>query len=143
MNKVIISTFCFFLFNLLLSNNSIFAKSISITWSKDFNETIQLVKHQHKYVLVDVYAPTWLQCKKLDRFVYNNPSFIKFIKNKFKCVKVNADDNSYGQKFAHKYGASDTPTILVFNSQGKLIGKIHGYLNASQYIEKLEAFLKK
>ncbi len=58
MKKVIISTFCFFLFNLLLSNNSIFAKSISITWSKDFNETIQLVKHQHKYVLVDVYAPT-------------------------------------------------------------------------------------
>ncbi len=83
-----------------------------------------------------------MQCKKLDKFVYNNPGFIKFIKNKFKCVKVNADDNSFGQKFAHEYGASDTPTILVFNSQGKLIGKIYGYLNASQYKEKLEAFLK-
>ncbi len=58
MKKIIISTFYFFLFNLLLSNSSIFAKSNSHTWSKNFNESMQAAKHQHKDVLVDIYAPT-------------------------------------------------------------------------------------
>ena len=125
------------------ASNTCIAQANNLTWSKNFNESLEHAKREHKYVLVDVYT-TWCGwCKKLDKDVFEDPNFVNYVKTKFICVKADAEDPTSGQELATKYGVSGFPTALVFNDKGNLVGTINGYNDTSKYIEKLGTFLKK
>ena len=124
--QTIFTTLAFF-----ISIASVCADS-QIRW-KDVNSGLQEGKQSHKYVLVDVYTEWCGWCKSLDRDTFSNQDLIHFLESKFVCVKANAEDNGPGQKMAGEYGVNGYPCALVFDQNGKLIGRIIGYKDANGY----------
>lgn len=108
-----------------------------IRW-KDVTSGMQEGKQSHKYVLVDIYTDWCGWCKRLDRDTFTNPDLVRFVRDKFVSVKANAEDSGAGQKLAGEYGVNGYPCALVFNPEGKLIGRIGGYKDAQGYQTALQ-----
>src|SRR5580698_6652304 len=117
---------------LSLFSTTLIAMAGEILW-QDVDSGFTKAKSIHKYVLADVYT-TWCGwCKKLDRETFRDQGLIEYLNEKFVCIKANAQDNSSGQKLADKFGINGYPCALVFDSNGKLIGKVDGYKDAGNY----------
>jgi thioredoxin-related protein len=108
-----------------------------IRW-KDVTSGMQEGKQSHKYVLADIYTDWCGWCKRLDRDTFSNPDLARFLRDKFVPVKANAEDSAAGQKLAGEYGVNGYPCALVFNPDGKLIGRIVGYKDAQGYQTALQ-----
>lgn len=107
-----------------------------LAWRTDFNKSLLEAQATSKPIFVDVYADWCEWCHKLDKEVYSDPAFIKYM-NGYIPVKINAEDNSGGTKFAQKYNVDGFPTLLVTDSQGKLINRIGGFITANALIKDL------
>jgi len=108
------------------------ALAYDVRWH-DVDSGMQEGKHAHKYILADVYTNWCGWCKKLDRDTFSDQGLVEFLNQKFVCVKANAEDHAAGEKLAHQYSVSGFPCALVFDYNGKLIGRIVGYKDASGY----------
>ena len=104
----------------------------ALDW-KDVDSGLKLGKETHKYVLADVYTDWCGWCKRLDKETFSNDGMVKFLNDKFVCVKANAEDNGSGQKLAGQYKVAGYPCALVFDQNGKFIGKISGYRDPKGY----------
>jgi len=122
-----------------LASGALSAESLS--WNKDVGNGLEEAKRNHKYALADVYTDWCGWCKRLDRETFNNEGMVKFLNERFVCVKVNAEDNGAGQKLAGQYRVSGYPCALVFDPNGKFLGKISGYRDARAYQEALSQLI--
>ena len=129
-----------------LSSNKSSAESTSnsaLTWNT-FDQGVALAKEQHKKVLVDVYTDWCGWCKKMDSDVYTDSKVIKTLTAKFVLVKLNAESNSkhvaYQGKqfteaeFAQAVGVSGYPSTLFFDSAGKPITLLPGFVPAEKFV---------
>ncbi len=110
-------------------------------WKQDVNAGLEEGKRSHKYVLADIYTDWCGWCKRLDRETFSNENMSKFLNEKFVCIKANAEDNGAGQKLASQYRVAGYPCALVFDPNGKFIGKISGYREARAYQEALSQMM--
>ena len=110
---------------------------------------------------MDVYTDWCGPCKELDKRTFHDRIFASFISANYYAVKFNAEGNSEitfeGKKYTNsgftegrkgknsmhdfiKYlDLPGYPTMITFNKNGKITGRVVGYFNA----EKLMAELKK
>src|ERR1700721_1794923 len=102
------------------------ASAAEISW-KDVSSGLPEGKRAHKYVLADVYTDWCGWCKRLDKDTFSNPELSQYISEKFVPVKANAEDGGAGQKLKNDYGIEGYPCALVFDPDGKLIGRVDGY----------------
>ena len=119
------------------------ASTSSLTWNT-FDKGVALAKEQHKKVLVDVYTDWCGWCKKMDSDVYTDSKVIKTLAAKFVLVKLNAESNSkhvqYQGKqfteaqFAQAVGVSGYPSTLFFDSAGKPITLLPGFVPADKFV---------
>jgi len=116
------------------------ASAAQLTW-KNVNSGMQEAKQTRKYVLADVYTDWCGWCKRLDRDTFTNPELTRFLSEKFVSVKANAEDGGAGQKLAGDYGVNGYPCALVFDPNGKMIGRIVGYKDAQGYETALKEII--
>jgi thiol:disulfide interchange protein len=113
-----------------------------IAWTKQVDKGLQQAKDEHKYVLADVYTDWCGWCKRLDQQTFSNEGVSSYLSGKFVCIKVNAEDRGEGTKLAQKYKVSGFPCALVFDQQGKYIGKIVGFLPPEEYQAKITSLIE-
>jgi thioredoxin-related protein len=116
----------------VLSFGALATLAYDVRWH-DVNSGMEEGKRNHKYILADVYTSWCGWCKKLDRDTFSDQGLVDFLGQKFVCVKANAEDHGAGQNLARQYSVDGFPCPLVFDSNGKLIGRIVGYKDASGY----------
>jgi len=114
-----------------------------VSWNSELSKGLESARRSNKYVLADVYTDWCGWCKQLDKTTFADPAMTKYLNEKFVCVKLNAEDKSEGQQAAEKNGVTGYPCALVYNSSGKLIGRISGYMKAKEYQAALEDILNK
>lgn len=117
--------------------------SSSLSWNA-FDDGLALAKQQNKKVLVDVYTDWCGWCKKMDSDVYTDPTVIKTLSAKFVLVKLNAEASSkhvqfQGKRFteaefAQAVGVSGYPSTLFFDSGGKPITLLPGFVPAPKFV---------
>ncbi len=100
-------------------------------------------KQSHKKVMVDVYT-TWCKwCKKLDEDVYSNDKVADYLSHHYVVVKLNAESpneltfqvkKTTERDLAGAFGVSGYPTILFFDSEGKPINSLGGYVSADKFL---------
>jgi thiol:disulfide interchange protein len=112
-------------------------------WSTNFSESLDRAEKEHKLGLADFYTSWCGWCKRLDQTTFADPAFNQYLSEHYIAVKLNAEDHGEGQRTAQKNDVSAYPTGLVFTPQGKVVGRIFGYFDASQYKAKLVKFAKK
>jgi len=113
-----------------------------IAWTKQVDKGLQQAKDEHKYVLADVYTDWCGWCKRLDQQTFSNEGVSSYLNGKFVCIKVNAEDRGEGTRLAQKYKVSGFPCALVFDQQGKYIGKIVGFLPPEEYQAKVTQLIE-
>lgn len=109
-----------------------------VHWQTNLDSGLKSAKKQNKYVLADVYTDWCGWCKRLDKDTFSDARVVSYLNSKFVCVKINAEGSDDNRRVAQKYNVHGYPCALVFNTHGKFIGRLSGYLDADQYPAALE-----
>lgn len=120
-------------------------------WLDDFAEAQKLAKEEKRPMLVLFTGSDWCGwCKKLHGDVLSKPEFEKFAASK-KLVLVYIDfpqesnmtkaEKERNKQLASTYKVRGFPTTVVFDANGKELGRMPGY--SKQYIRNVTKMLKK
>ncbi len=149
--KQISTLFILFIFLFTACNNGQSASADGLNWEDNLETAIQQAKKENKAVLVNFTGSDWcIWCKRLSSEVFQQKEFEKYADESLVLVKLDfprsieqsAETQNYNRNLAQKYGIQGFPTILIFNSEGKLAGQT-GYLpgGPEKYIENIKSYL--
>ena len=149
--KQISTLFILFIFLFTACNNGQSASVDGLNWEDNLETAIQQAKKENKAVLVNFTGSDWcIWCKRLSSEVFQQKEFEKYADESLVLVKLDfprnieqsAETQNYNRNLAQKYGIQGFPTILIFNSQGKLVAQT-GYQpgGPEKYIEHIKSYL--
>ena len=108
-------------------------KSESINWTSGLLTALETANKENKIIMIDIYADWCDWCKKLDEETYKDLEVIELSK-KFVNLKVNTDNDLLDfQALNEVFGITGIPVILFINSDGELIHRIDGYIDAETF----------
>jgi protein disulfide-isomerase len=149
--KQISTLFILFIFLFTACNNGQSASADGLNWEDNLETAIQQAKKENKAVLVNFTGSDWcIWCKRLSSEVFQQKEFEKYADESLVLVKLDfprnieqsAETQNYNRNLAQKYGIQGFPTVLIFNSQGKLVAQT-GYQpgGPEKYIEHIKSYL--
>ncbi len=89
-----------------------------------------------KLLFVDFYADWCTPCKWMDQTVFTDPSVALALKKDFVAYKVNIDDLE-GFELKQKYDVSVLPTMIILNSNGKMVERIEETMTSTEFLDVL------
>lgn len=136
------------------------AQHSEIHWIS-FQEALEAQEITPKKILMKVYTPWCVPCKKMEKTTFINNDVVNFINENFYAVKFNAEgeDNFYYKgrnyenpnyrerkggirnsthQFAHFLKTNVYPTTTFFNETGDLISSLSGFKD----VYEMEFFMK-
>ncbi|MDP2808138.1 MAG: DUF255 domain-containing protein [bacterium] len=112
-----------------------------------FDQAMEKAAADKKYVVVDFYTDWCKWCKVMDDKTYADPSVVTALKENFVIAKINGESPekiTYRGKtmsqsdFTMSMQVSGFPTTMFLASDGTVIGKIPGYIEAPVFKKILE-----
>jgi thiol:disulfide interchange protein len=127
----------------ILAAVSVLAAAISLAaslnWASDYKSALAKAKQSHKVVMVDFTASWCVNCHKLDKTTYIDPTVVKLL-GKTVAVHVDFDKEKALDK---KYNIKALPVILFVDGNGKELGRIPKYVDAKQFVALARPILAK
>lgn len=136
------------------------AQAQEIKWMS-MDEALAAQKKKAKPIFMDVYTDWCGPCKMLDKKTFHDPEVVKYITDNYYPVKFNAegqsDVNFKGKKYSnpdfvegrkgrnsrHEFAAllnvQGYPSMIVFDTKGKVNNTIVGYRDTQQLLKELKA----
>jgi protein disulfide-isomerase len=122
-----------------------------LKWQDNLEKALQQAKKEKKAVLVNFTGSDWcIWCKRLTEEVFSKKEFETYAKKNLILIKLDFPRNIeqstetkiYNNTLAQRYGVQGFPTILLFNSTGKLV-LTTGYQpgGPANYINHLKGYL--
>ena len=122
-----------------------------LSWQDNLEKALQQAKKENKAVLVNFTGSDWcIWCKRLTEEVFSKKEFETYAKKNLILVKLDFPRNieqstetkMYNNNLAQKFGVQGFPTILLFNSSGKLV-LTTGYQPSgpASYVNHLKSYL--
>ncbi len=148
MKKIFLSTI---LLTAILVGCSKSGAKDNLEWEENLETALQKAKAENKAVLVNFTGSDWCQwCIKLSDEVFSKSEFADYAEDNLILVRLDfprsieqsAETKMYNNQLAQRYGVQGFPTILLFNSQGKMVLQT-GYQPGGpvSYIEHLKSYL--
>lgn len=113
-------------------------KATSITWYSNFDRAREEAKKSGKPLMVDFYADWCTWCKELDKNVFTQPAVIDSAQD-FVAVKLDSDRNP---ELSMKYRVETLPLIVFMDTDGKVLHRIDGYVEAPEFKAEMERVFK-
>jgi len=148
------TTVVLFLLLLMLSTENVFSKnkvgnatnssSGEIVFSnKKWKDVMAEAKKSGKFIFVDAYTSWCGPCKLLKSTTFKDKKAAAFFNENF--INYTTDmEKGEGPTLAEKWNITAYPSLLFFNSQGIMVLKQVGYVNAETLVEfGRQALLKK
>jgi TolA-binding protein len=107
-----------------------------IHWFHNYDQALAESRKTSKPILVDCFADWCYWCHKLDENVYTDAKFIKFSET-IVPLRIDVEDKGEGTRLAEQYQLTGLPTLLVIDSEGKLLNRIGGYLEPADLINDI------
>ena len=115
----------------------------AVDWARDYKSALELAKKDKKLVMVDFYADWCGPCKLLDKLTFNNPDVQVALSNDFVSVKVNIEGSKENRDLALQFNTEAIPHIIFFDSNGKKVSEIVGFVPADQFRDELRKVTEK
>ena len=114
-----------------------------VKWEKNYDDGLALAKKEKKLVMVDVYTDWCGWCKKLDKDVYATKEVSDLLAKDFIAIKLNPEKSKKNANVAEKFGVRGYPNIIFLDADGKMLSQIGGYVPAKEFLQQMEAVVKK
>ena len=122
-----------------------------LKWQENLEQALAQAKEENKAVLVNFTGSDWcIWCKRLTEEVFAKVEFENYANDNLILVKLDfprkieqsAETKMYNNNLAQKFGIQGFPTILLFNSSGKLV-LTTGYQpgGPATYVNHLKSYL--
>jgi thioredoxin 1 len=96
-------------------------------------EALKQATAQNKYIFVDAYA-TWCgPCKMLQATTFKDPKAAAFYNSNFVNVALDMERGTHPQ-LAQNWGMRAYPTLIIFNSKGKIVLNTVGYITSKDLL---------
>ncbi len=123
-----------------------------LNWLTNYDTAKAKAKTDNKLVLLDFTGSDWcIWCKRLNAEVFSQPQFQSYAAENLILVELDfprtkeqsAALKKQNQQLAGSYQIEGFPTVIVLNSQGKMVGTL-GYMEggADAFIAALEKIRK-
>ncbi len=109
----------------------------TIDFVLSYEDAMATAKAKNQPVLVDFYTDWCRWCKVLDTVTYIDPLVVELSKSVV-FAKVNAEVDTVAAKSNSVRGY---PSILLFDSEGKEIDRIVGYLPGPEFVETINNYI--
>ncbi len=118
-----------------------------------FEEALDLNKQEPKLIFVDVYTDWCGWCKKMDAATFKEPRIVKYMNEKYYCVKLDAEGsepvnymghtytnpNPDGKRSTHQIAAvllqnkMSYPSYVFLNEESRVLTVVKGYMDADKF----------
>jgi len=92
--------------------------------------------NEGKLFFVEFYAEWCTPCKWMDKTTFKNEMVVNQLNNNYVPLKLDIETNQ-GQDLKKQYEVNILPTILIFNSQGRMIERIEKTLSSESMVSML------
>lgn len=118
-----------------------FGSHPKLSWLPDLQNGLSRAQQEGKSMFVDVSADWCPYCREMDKNVLHDSQVIEFLSQ---YVTVRLDyDSAAGQSLKRRYSIKGVPCIMLFNSNGQLLGKSDGAPRSSaDFIQCVTGFSK-
>ena len=96
------------------------------SWLSDLDKGLETARKKNRPLILDIYAPWCAYCRRLQKKVYPSPRVREF-SQKFARVRI---DGEKQKKIMKAYGVRGFPTIILLDSKGFSLDRIHGFIEA-------------
>jgi thioredoxin-related protein len=122
-----------------------------LNWQDNLEKALQQAKKENKAVMVNFTGSDWcIWCKRLNSEVFSKDEFENYADGNLILVRLDfprnieqtAETKMYNNTLAQRFGIQGFPTILLFNSSGKLV-LTTGYQpgGPANYVNHLKSYL--
>jgi thiol:disulfide interchange protein DsbD len=109
-----------------------------VAWIRNYSEAQKIAVADAKPIFIDFYADWCTWCHKLDREVYSDPDFIRFLQA-YVPLRIDIEDPAEGKELAGRFQVQTLPTIMILDTDGHALNRIGGYRNASDLIADISS----
>jgi protein disulfide-isomerase len=117
-------------------------------WNTDFPKAQAQAKAENKMLLMEFTGSDWCPpCMMLKKEILSSPEFLTFAKTNLVLVELDFPRNKpqsnalteANERLQAKYNVEGYPTIIVLDSNGKVISRESGYgaISPKEYVAKL------
>jgi len=99
-----------------------------IAWEHDLQTALRSASDGNRVVVVDVYTDWCGWCKRMDQDIYGDPQ-VAALGREAVFLKLNAEDQSEGQRFAREHRVNGFPTTIIIDSSGRNLQTRIGYVS--------------
>jgi thioredoxin 1 len=134
MRKLLLSSFLMLPFLIWATN------STKVNFYKgDLYAVKEMAKAEGKLYVYDFVASWCSPCKLMDETTYTDPTLSQYISENYVVAKVDIDDFD-GFALKEKYKVTSLPTILIFNQEGKVVGRYEESMSATKMLDVLKKY---
>ena len=114
-------------------------EAAAIEWSADWDAAFAQARTQRKAVLVTFYADWCIWCKRFEDTTLADNHVAAYLADTVVALRLDVDGN--GRERSNEYEVDGLPTILLFDAEGREIGRIPGYMPPGAFLEQVRGLL--
>lgn len=105
-----------------------------------FNSGLEKAKTEGKLLFVEFYADWCTPCKWMDKTTFKDENVVSLINTNYVALKMDIE-NEDGAVLKSQYSVRMLPTILIFNSEGKMVDRVEKTLSSESMVSLLSFHL--
>lgn len=140
-------SFILYVFSIFTMNSN----THDLVWHK-FDQGLVLASKENKAILIDIYTDWCGWCKKMDQETYSDPRVVKYLRDNFVLIRMNPETDEpvtyEGEQypaaaFAQSMQVTGYPATAFFESNGKMITMVPGYIQTEDFLNILRYMAEK
>jgi len=102
----------------------------------------EMAVREGKLVFIDLYASWCPPCRMMERHVFSRKEVGAFMDERFVAAKYDTDQAA-GADLMKRYGQGAIPLYLIFDTEGRLLGRIQGASSPEEFMQSIRTILER